>query len=111
VREAVSDANKSGFDLRFNIAYAATPEFIPEFVREKMDRIVAETSPRTVLRSMSGTLIADLTTMVEQREPVVFETDTLTGLKQAYDPFLIVKRGEEEYYIEVWGDDDHKFQR
>jgi hypothetical protein len=42
---------------------------------------------------------------------VTFETDWLRGTERGYDPFMIAKFGTEEYYFEVWGDDDHKFPR
>jgi hypothetical protein len=33
---------------------------------------------------------------------VSFETDTLESENTSYDPFLIAKLGDEEYYFEVW---------
>lgn len=42
---------------------------------------------------------------------VTFEVDRLESNQTGYDPFLVVKKGKEEYYVEVWGDEDHKFPR
>jgi len=58
---------------------------IPEFVRRKMAQISSE---------IPG---------------VGFAADVLETDKRPYDPFLIVKLEGEEYYIEVWGSEDHEF--
>lgn len=42
---------------------------------------------------------------------VVLETDSLESREQQYDPFLVVKLGDEEYYVEVWGHDEREFVR
>lgn len=60
---------------------------VPEFVGRKMAMITAE---------MPG---------------ATFETDILRSQDCVYDPLIKVKFGDEEYYFEVWGDDDHKFPR
>lgn len=40
---------------------------------------------------------------VAERVPTaVIEVDALESQQQFYDPFLVVKMGAEEYYIEVW---------
>jgi hypothetical protein len=44
---------------------------------------------------------------IKERVPgATFEADALMGVESSYDPFLIVKLGDEEYYVEVWGDDE-----
>jgi len=60
---------------------------IPEFVQRKMAQISAE---------VPG---------------VSFAADVLESERMAYDPFLIAKLDDEEIYVEVWGDDDHRFSR
>lgn len=42
---------------------------------------------------------------------VRMEVDGLESTTEQYDPFLVVKLGEEEYYVEVWGTDDRDFIR
>ncbi|HEX8926463.1 MAG TPA: hypothetical protein VF786_11750 [Terriglobales bacterium] len=38
----------------------------------------------------------------------IFETETLRDHSHQYDPFLVVRLGDERYYIEVW--DEHDFE-
>jgi hypothetical protein len=42
---------------------------------------------------------------------VTFAADVLESDSTTYDPFLIARYQGEEYYIEVWGDDDREFPR
>ena len=37
---------------------------------------------------------------------VTFETETLRDQSRNYDPFLVVRLGEERYYVEVWDERD-----
>jgi hypothetical protein len=39
----------------------------------------------------------------------IFETETLRDQSRQYDPFLVVRLGDERYYIEVW--DERDFER
>ena len=39
----------------------------------------------------------------------IFETETLRDQSRQYDPFLVVRLGEERYYIEVW--DEREFEK
>lgn len=39
------------------------------------------------------------------------EVDKLEDRQTAYDPFLVVKLGDEEYYVEVWNADERDFIR
>jgi len=36
----------------------------------------------------------------------IFETETLRDQSRQYDPFLVVRLGDERYYIEVWDERD-----
>jgi len=63
------------------------PRDVPEFVRNKMSQIAIE------------------------NPTVGFMADTLRDQARDYDPFMIAILGDEEYYFEVWGDDDKKFER
>jgi hypothetical protein len=40
---------------------------------------------------------------------VTFETETLRDQSRNYDPFLVVRLGDERYYVEVW--DEHDFEK
>lgn len=74
---------------RFTLSSAdlADPAMIPAFVRRKAD-------------------------MISQAVPgATFEMDKLQRGVVDCDPFLVVKYGQEEYYVEVWGNDDVRFVR
>lgn len=54
--------------------------------------------------------IANKAAQILDKSPeAVLEVDALESKVRPYDPFLIVKQGEEEYYVEVWGDDEREF--
>jgi hypothetical protein len=103
--EMDAQARQQGWDLRFfhdrcrltvphaiflrwrrmSIAEAVATIGVPEYIANKAAQIL-DKSPEAVL-----------------------EVDALESKVRPYDPFLIVKQGEEEYYVEVWGDDEREF--
>lgn len=76
------------FALRWKLEHVGVYDpAVPEYVRLKMRQIT-------------------------QIEPSVkFATDTLMSVKQVYDPFVVAGLNEEQLYFEVFGDDDHRFER
>lgn len=49
--------------------------------------------------------------VVDKIPEAAIQVDTLESKTEFYDPFLLVSFQREEYYIEVWGDDEREFQR
>lgn len=49
--------------------------------------------------------------VVDKIPEATIQVDTLESKTEFYDPFLLVSFQREEYYIEVWGDDEREFQR
>lgn len=69
------------------LTLAAVNHTIPEYVTRKAEQIAA---------SVPG---------------VVIEEDRLETKDVDLDPFLVVRLGDEEYYVEVWGAEEREFKR
>lgn len=101
------EAQANGWDLRFYQESLGRAVPIAVWLRwHRMsiaDAVVAGGVPDYVAHKANQIL--------EKAPAAVLEVDALQSKTQSYDPFLVVTLGSEQYYVEVWGDDDKEFQR
>jgi hypothetical protein len=106
--DILSDAADEGWDVRFY--HDRNRDSLPVAVQLRWRRIEIAEAIATI---GIPEFVFHKTYPIMDRAPVgtTMEVDALESKSAFYDPFLIVRLGEEEYYIEVWGDDEKQFQR
>lgn len=99
-------AMDGGWDLRFY--YDDTMTHIPVAVLLRWRRMSLAEAVATI---GVPDYVANKAAQILDRSPdAVIEVDSLESQAHNFDPFLVVKLGSEEFYVEVWGADEREFQ-
>lgn len=96
-----------GYDLRFY--YEKYGHHIPVAVLLRWRRMSLAEAVATI--GVPDYVANKAAQILDKSPDAVIEVDSLESQAHAFDPFLVVKRGSEEFYVEVWGADEREFQR
>jgi hypothetical protein len=102
-----TNAHQSGWDVRFYRDAWRLSVPMAYFVRWR--RMCLDEARMSV--GVPEFVERKIAQVVEKVPGAVVEVDGLESQSVFYDPFLVVSFAGEEYYIEVWGDDEKSFQR
>lgn len=99
-------AFEGGWDLRFY--YERINNHIPVAVLLRWRRMSLAEAVTTI--GVPDYVANKAAQILDKSPDAVIEVDSLESQAHAFDPFLVVKLGSEESYVEVWGADEREFQ-